>query len=103
MDSTGHEIFLLDNFNVDFMPDANANNTNKLKDIFATYGLEQLINEPTRVTSNSSTLIDLCVTNTATKIILGFSTWVSLIIRSSIWRIKQNMNVVENVSSKFEV
>ena len=69
MDSTGHEIFLLGDFNVDFMPDANANNTNKLKDIFATYGLEQLINEPTRVTPNSSTLIDLCVTNTATKIV----------------------------------
>ena len=69
MDSTGHEIFLLGDFNVDFMPDANANNTNKLKDIFAAYGLEQLINEPTRVTPNSSTLIDLCVTNTATKII----------------------------------
>ena len=69
MDSTGHEIFLLGDFNVDFMPDANENNTNKLKDIFATYGLEQLINKPTRVTSNSSTLIDLCVTNTATKTI----------------------------------
>ena len=69
MDSTGHEIFLLGDFNVDFMPDANANNINKLKDIFATYGLEQLINEPTRVTPNSSTLIDLCVTNTATKIV----------------------------------
>ena len=51
------------------MRDANANNTNKLKDIFATYGLEQLINEPTRVTSNSSTLIDLCVSNAATKIV----------------------------------
>ena len=69
MDSTGHEIFLLGDFNVDFMPGANANNTNKLKDIFATYGLEQQINEPTRVTSNASTLIDLCATNTATKIV----------------------------------
>ena len=69
MDSTGHEIFLLGDFNVDFMPDVNANNTNKLKDIFSTFGLEQLITEPTRVTANSSTLIDLCVTNTATKIV----------------------------------
>ena len=67
MDSTGHEIFLLGDFNVDFMPDVNANN--KLKDIFSTFGLEQLITEPTRVTTNSSTLIDLCVTNTATKIV----------------------------------
>ena len=67
MDSTGHEMFLLGDFNVDFMPDVNANNTNKLKEIFSTYGLEQLIGEPTRITSNSSTLIDLCVTNTPSK------------------------------------
>ena len=31
--------------------------------------IEQLITEPTRVTANSSTFIDLCVTNTVTKIV----------------------------------
>ena len=80
MDSTGHEIFLLGDFNVDFMPHVNANNTNKLKDIFSTFGLEQLITEPTRVTVNSSTLIDLLLRPRL--LILGFFTWVSVIIRS---------------------
>ena len=69
MDSTGHEIFLLGDFNTDVTPDVNTNNSNKLKAIFSTFGLEQLITEPTRVTLNSSTLIDLCVTNTPTKIV----------------------------------
>ena len=106
MDSTGHEIFLLGDFNVDFMPDVNANNTNKLKDIFSTFGLEQLITEPTRVTANSSTLIDLCVTNAATKIAnsgvlhLGISAH-SLIYMT--YKTKQNINVAENALSKFEV
>ena len=34
MDSTGHEIFLLGNFNIDVMPDVNTNNSNQLKAIF---------------------------------------------------------------------
>ena len=42
MDSTGHEIFLLGDFNVGFIPDASANNTNEFKDIFSTFGLQQL-------------------------------------------------------------
>ena len=32
------------------------------------YGLNQLIREPTRVTSDSNTLIDLCVTNSPEKV-----------------------------------
>ena len=69
MDSTGYEIFLLGDFNTDVTPNVNTSNSNKLKAIFSTFGLEQLITEPTRVTLNSSTLIDLCVTNTPTKIV----------------------------------
>ena len=34
MDSTGREIFLLGNFNIDVMPDVNTNNSNQLKAIF---------------------------------------------------------------------
>ena len=50
------------------MPDATLANAVKLKHIFDIYGLEQLITEPTRVTRNSSTLIDLCITNSPPKI-----------------------------------
>jgi spore coat polysaccharide biosynthesis predicted glycosyltransferase SpsG len=37
---------------------------NKEKEILDIYDVEQLINEPTRITATSSTLIDLCLTNT---------------------------------------
>ena len=50
------------------MPDTTLANAVKLKHIFDIYGLEQLITEPTRVTRNSSTLIDLCITNSPPKI-----------------------------------
>ena len=34
MDSTGREIFLLGDFNIDDMPDVNTNNSNQLNTIF---------------------------------------------------------------------
>ena len=33
------------------------------------YGLEQMINEPTRITDKSSTLIDLCITNSPANVV----------------------------------
>ena len=40
----------------------------KLNDIFEVYGLKQLITGPTKTTPYSSTVIDLCVTNSPSKI-----------------------------------
>ena len=58
----GHwEFFLLGDINVDLMSDTTLANAVKLKHIFDIYGKEQLITEPTRITRNSSTLIDLCI------------------------------------------
>jgi len=39
-----------------------------LTNILDVYGLSQLISEPTRITPTSSTLIDLCITNSPVKI-----------------------------------
>jgi hypothetical protein len=39
--------------------------TDKLKDMMELYQFEQLIKKPTRVTENTSTLIDLAFTNKA--------------------------------------
>ena len=46
-------------------PDANTRHLLEISDL---YGLNQLINEPTRVTESSSTLIDLIFTNHADKV-----------------------------------
>ena len=43
--------------------EANARISSLLRNIFNVYSLSQLIREPTRVTSVSNILIDLCITN----------------------------------------
>ena len=40
-----------------------------LTNTFDIYGLSQMISEPTRITSTSRTLIDLCITNSSEKIV----------------------------------
>ena len=65
---TSYDYFLLGDINVDLMTGATSVNATKLNDIFETYGLKQLIKDPTRTTPYSSTLIDLCVTNAPSKI-----------------------------------
>ena len=50
------------------MVDTTSANAVKLKHIFDIYGLDQLITEPTRITLSSRSLIDLCITNTPTKV-----------------------------------
>ena len=51
-------------------PGITSANAIKLQRIFDTYGLDQLITEPTRVkvTMNTCSLIDYCITNSPDKI-----------------------------------
>jgi len=68
VDTGNWEFFLLGDINVDLMVDTTSANAGKLKHIFDIYGLDQLITEPTRITISSRSLIDLCITNTPTKV-----------------------------------
>ncbi len=63
------EYFLLGELNVDFTPTTESPSKNKVKEILDIYDVEQLMNEPTRITATSSTLIDLCLTNTPINIL----------------------------------
>ena len=49
-------------------PGITSANAIKLQHILDIYGLDQLITEPTRVSMNSSTLIDHCITSSPDKI-----------------------------------
>ena len=55
--------------NCDMIADRYDNDTQKLKALADIYGMKQLINEPTRITPTSATLIDLIYTNTPDKIV----------------------------------
>jgi exonuclease III len=66
MDSENKEVILIGDFNCDWSRLINnkANvQTNKLAELAGTFQFEQLINEPTRITSTTKTLIDLAFTN----------------------------------------
>ena len=63
LDAENLEYFLLGDINVDFTPTANSSCKNTLTELFDIYGLHQLIEEPTRITEKSTTMIDLCLTN----------------------------------------
>ena len=68
-DAQNLEYFILGDLNVDFRQSNKSQNKNTLNEIFDIYGLHQLIDEPTRVTQISSTLIDLCLTNSLTTVV----------------------------------
>ena len=52
----GKEIIVNGDFNCDYLPKKPSHETKKLKEVFKSFGLTQLINEPTRTTSTTATL-----------------------------------------------
>ena len=68
IDAENKELYLLGDINCNLLPEAIAVNSSHLINIFDIYGLSQLITEPTRVTPDSKTLIDLCITNSPEKV-----------------------------------
>ena len=54
------EAFLLGDINVNYLSKSSHKD---LKDIFITHGLDQLVKEPTRITNETKTLIDVIMTN----------------------------------------
>ena len=63
LDAENLEFFLLGDLNVDFTPSIKSPNKSTLVELFDIYGLSQIIEEPTRITEKSNTMIDLCLTN----------------------------------------
>ena len=59
LDAENLEFFILGDLNVNLDQSIESSNKNALNEIFNIYGLDQLIQEPTRVTESSSSLIDL--------------------------------------------
>ena len=64
LDAVGKEYYLMGDFNCNMLSSSRNNvNTQALLNITDIYNLKQLINEPTRVTPVSSTLIDVIFTS----------------------------------------
>ena len=68
IDSEGLELYLLGDLNCEMRPHIIDHNRKHIVNVMDIYGLHQLINEPTRITATSESLIDLCLTNCSEKI-----------------------------------
>ena len=68
IENENKEIYILGDLNCDLIKQNLDQHTKKLKSLFEIYQLTQLVNEATRITSNSSTLIDHFITNEPKKI-----------------------------------
>ena len=69
IDGSNRELYLVGDLNTNLLPGVLDGNSSKLINICEIFGLSQLITEPTRVTAQSQSLIDLCITNTPDKIV----------------------------------
>ena len=69
LDAENIEYYLMDDLNCDLSSKELDHNSTKLLNIADLYNLHQVINEPTRITISSSTMIDLIFTNTVDKIV----------------------------------
>ena len=69
IDGSNRELYLVGDINTNLLPGVADSNTPKLINVCETFGLGQLITEPTRVTGQSQSPIDLCITNTTAKIV----------------------------------
>ena len=68
VDSEQKDFYLLGDLNCNMLDGSNNHNSSTLTNILDTYGLSQLISEPTRITPTSRTLIDVCVPSSPEKI-----------------------------------
>ena len=72
LDAEDKEIYLLGDLNSDLLPDDPQDynrEATRLTNILDTYGLSQLIKEPTHFTPTSQSLVDVCITNCPDKIV----------------------------------
>ena len=69
IDGSNRELYLVGDMNTKLLPGVAESNSSKLINVCEIFGLRQLITEPTRVTTQSQSLIDLCITNTPDKIV----------------------------------
>ena len=68
VDALNIEFYLLGDINANLLPGFLDHESRMLLNILDTFGLSQLITKPTRVTRNSKSLIDLCITNCPEKV-----------------------------------
>ena len=89
LDSENIEYYLMGDFNCDLSSTVLDHDSKSLMDIADLYNLSQLINEPTRITDSSSTLLDHIFTNTPDKVVCSGVSHVSISDHSLIYAFRK--------------
>ena len=63
LDQENKEVIMFGDFNCDFFSSTITNHTRKLHDLIEVFHFYQIITQPTRITQNSETLINVALTN----------------------------------------
>ena len=63
LDQENKEVIILGDFNCDLLSSTTSNHTRKFLDLIEVFQFDQIITQPTRITQNSETLIDVALTN----------------------------------------
>ena len=63
LDQENKEVIILGDFNCDLLSSTISNHTRKFLDLIEVFQFDQAITQPTRITQNSETLIDVALTN----------------------------------------
>ena len=98
MENEGREVILLGDTNCNLYGEDNAAHAKRIKDIYAAYDLKQLINEPTRVTVQSSTLIDHIAVSNTSNIKESGVVKIALSDHYLVFAPSENVNVVSNAN-----
>ena len=89
--------------NCNLLTEVVSNNSSHLLNIIDIYGLSQLNTEPTRVTQYSSTLIDLCLTNSPDKISKSGVLNIGISDHSAIYLTRKVAHLCSNMHKTVEV
>ena len=89
LDLEGKECIFLGDLNCDYLKSGYDYNTTQLKQLSSIYQLTQLIKEPTRITSTTSTLIDVILTNEPSRVLASGVLHVSISDHNLIYAIRK--------------
>ena len=103
IDAENLELYLMGDLNCNLLTEVVSNNSSHLLNIIDIYGLSQLITESTRVTQYSSTLIDLCLTNSPDKISKSGVINISVSDHSAIYLTRKVAHLRSNMHKTVEV
>ena len=68
VDNENKEVYMLGDLNCNLL-DSNLSNVKMLQEIMQLYQLTQIIDDPTRVTKSTKSILDVCITSSRDKII----------------------------------